>query len=131
MMPSLLDRATTVLDTRTTRRSFIVRAALAGSALTVAPLRYLLRPGSAYAAICGCAGQSCDCGSACCDGYTDFCCTVHGENSCPPGTFAGGWWKADGSAFCSGPRYYIDCHHTCTCTSGCGPFCAPECESTP
>jgi hypothetical protein len=131
MSRSLVDMAAGALEARTTRRSFIVRAALAGSALTVAPLRYLLRPGGAYAAICGCSGQACDCGSACCDGYTDFCCTMHGKNTCPPGTFAGGWWKADGSAFCAGPRYYIDCHHTCSCTSGCGPFCAPECENNP
>ncbi|HVM63976.1 MAG TPA: hypothetical protein VMU14_03885, partial [Acidimicrobiales bacterium] len=37
-----------------------------------------------------------------------------GSNTCPPGTFAGGWWRADGSSFCGGgPRYYIDCHGEC------------------
>ena len=41
-----------------------------------------------------------------------------GTNSCPPGTIAGGWWKADGSSYCAGPRYYIDCNATCRC--GCG-----------
>ena len=96
MMTRSLARAGHVgmLEARTTRRSFIVRAALAGSALTVAPLRYLLRPGSAYAAICGCAGQACDCGSACCDGYTDFCCTMHGENTLSSGHVRG--WLVEG-----------------------------------
>jgi len=141
----LAERTASVLESRTSRRSFIVRTALAGSALTVAPLRFLLRPVSAYAAICGCVGSTCDCGALCCDGYTEFCCTINnGVNACPPGTFAGGWWKVDASGFCTSggqrqPRYYIDCHHFCTnCTTGCGggvgtncsgrnPFCSPAC----
>ena len=141
----LAERTASVLESRTSRRSFIVRTALAGSALTVAPLRFLLRPVTAYAAICGCAGSTCDCGSLCCDGYTDFCCTINnGVNACPPGTFAGGWWKVDSSGFCTSggqrqPRYYIDCHHFCAkCTTGCGggvgtncsgrnPFCSSGC----
>ena len=36
-----------------TRRSFLVRTAIFGSALAVNPLRYLLRPGTAYASLCG------------------------------------------------------------------------------
>ena len=110
-----------------------MRTAWVGSALSFTPLRFLLRPGTAYAAICSCGGQGCTCGSLCCDGYTQFCCTINnGSNTCPPGSFAGGWWKADGSVYCSGPRYYIDCMGECTkCTAGCGPgshFCSPGCD---
>jgi len=110
-----------MLEARTSRRGLLVRSAVAGSALAVAPWRYVLRPGTAYAAICGCAGSSCDCGSACCDGYTEFCCVVNqGANSCPPGTFEGGWWRADGSAYCNGPRYYVDCNSQCGSPPPCG-----------
>jgi hypothetical protein len=106
----LAERSAAVLEKRTSRRGFLVKGAVAGSALAVSPWRYLLRPGTAYAAI-NCAGQSCN-GGACCDGYTEFCCVVnHGNNSCPPGTFEGGWWRADGSNFCAGgSRYYTDCN---------------------
>ena len=111
----LAEKSSAVLQSRTSRRGFLVRSALAGSALAVSPLRYLLRPGTAYAAICGCAGYNCDCGSSCCDGYTEFCCAVNpdGSNACPPGTFEAGWWRADGSQFCDGTRYYTDCNAQC------------------
>jgi hypothetical protein len=103
---------------------------MAATALSVGPGRFLLQPGTAYAVICDCASSSCGCGQPCCDGYTQFCCTINdGRNACPPGSFAGGWWKADGSQFCAGPRYYIDCHGIC---QGCGcpggfAFC-PGCD---
>jgi hypothetical protein len=129
------EAASGLLERRVGRRGFLSRAALAGSAVSVAPLRYLLRPVSAYAAICGCANQQCDCGQACCDGYTEFCCTLSGENKCPPGSVMAGWWKADGSGLCgpNTPRYYMDCNApasgpcgpsgvtatTGTCTCGC------------
>jgi len=123
-----------LLESGSTRRSFLKRTVVTATALSVAPVDYLLRPVSAYAAICGCGARSCDCGSACCDGYTEFCCTINnGVNACPTGSFAGGWWKADGSKYCSGPRYYIDCMASCSnCTSGCSPgaFCAPQCDTT-
>ncbi|MGI8806529.1 MAG: RICIN domain-containing protein [Acidimicrobiales bacterium] len=120
----LAERTSSVLSARTSRRGFLVRSALAGSALAVTPLKYILRPGTAYAAICGCAGSDCDCGSSCCDGYTEFCCavTADGSNACPPGTFEAGWWRADGSRFCDGPRYYTDCNARCgsgACSCGC------------
>jgi hypothetical protein len=109
--PTMTERASQVLDRRLGRRGFLARAALAGSAMTVAPLRYLLKPGTAYAAICGCSGRDCDCGSSCCDGYTEFCCTLTGVNGCPPGSVVAGWWKADGSGLCAGgPRFYMDCN---------------------
>ncbi len=77
------------LERRFSRRGLLVRLAAAGSALTVAPLRYLLYPGTALAAI---TPGECPHG-ACTDGYTAFCCEInHGQNSCPTGTFPGGWW---------------------------------------
>ena len=130
MSQRVVERVAGVLERRTSRRGFLARTAVVGSALAVAPADYILRPGTAYAAVCGCAGQSCACGSACCDGYTDFCCTIHdGANTCPDGTFVGGWWKASGSLYCSGDRYYIDCMGVCTnCGCGGGHFCGPGCD---
>lgn len=125
------DRLGSFLERRTSRRGLLARTALVATAMSAAPLTYLLRPGSAYAAVCG------D-GASCASGWTAFCCTVNnGVNRCPPGTFAGGWWKADGSAYCCEggqrrPRYIIDCQVSCSsCASGCdrSPFCAPECRS--
>jgi hypothetical protein len=97
------------------RRSFLVRAAVVGAALATNPLRFVLRPGTAYASVCG------D-GTGCGTGWTVFCCTVNGgANTCPPGSFAAGWWKADGSAFCGGAaRYYIDCNRLPSEPGACG-----------
>ena len=144
MSMSLVDRAGTAIASHTSRRGFITKTALAGSALATVPTAYVLRPGTAYAALCRCNNQDCDCGSTCCDGYTEFCCTLTGENSCPADTVPAGWWKVDGSSYCTasgapGPRYYMDCNaipagpcgpggvtpHTeqcdCTCADGdCG-----------
>jgi hypothetical protein len=126
---SLVERVGEFLARKTSRRSFVARATLVATALSVEPLDFLLRPVSAYAAICQCASSSCSCGELCCDGYTQFCCTINnGINACPPGTFAGGWWKADGSIYCAGPRYYIDCMGECQgCGCGGGSFC-PGCD---
>ncbi len=130
----LVDQATRVLGPRISRRGFFSRAALLGSAMVVAPIDYILRPQSAYAAICSCVGQSCECGSKCCDGYTEFCCTITGSNSCPPGTTVAGWWKADGSGFCDDgspqPRYYYDCNASCNgCGCGSSGLCSNSCSS--
>lgn len=100
----------------------LVRSALVGSALATNPVGLVFKPMSAYAATCMCRGQSCACGTACCDGYTEFCCTLTGSNQCPSGTVAGGWWRAEGSGLCGGAsRYYLDCNQTpdqpsCPCT---------------
>jgi hypothetical protein len=100
------------LERRFSRRGMLVRLAAAGSALAVAPLRYLLYPGTALAAI---TPGECAYG-ACTDGYTAFCCEInHGQNSCPTGTFPGGWWMCTdypGHNLCaeSGIRYYVDCN---------------------
>jgi hypothetical protein len=119
----LADKVSSVLATRTDRRGMLVRSALVGSALATNPVDFVLRPMTAYAAACQCRGQPCSCGTACCDGYTEFCCSITGANHCPAGTIPAGWWKADGTGFCSGPRYYMDCNQTtypcgCSCANG-------------
>ena len=96
------------------RRSFLLRVAVFGSALAAAPMRYILYPGTALAAVV----RPWDCGSGNCkDGYTDFCCQINdgGANVCPESTFAGGWWMCtdySGRKLCSeqGVRYYVDCN---------------------
>jgi hypothetical protein len=115
------------LERRVSRRTLLVRVAVTGSALAVAPLRYLLYPISALAALdpgsCG--------GGLCTDGYTVFCCEIHsGQNTCPAGTYPGGWWMCtsyQGSELCApqGVRYYVDCNqlpgsdaYGCTCGNG-------------
>ncbi len=115
---AITDRATRLVGRTTSRRGFLARSALVGSAIAVAGKEFVLEPRSAYAATCGCNGRTCDCGSLCCDGYTEFCCAIYGENSCPPGTLLAGWWKVDGSNYCNGAaRYYMDCNDSC---GGCG-----------
>ncbi len=96
------------------RRSFLLRVAVVGSALATAPLRYLLYPGTALAAVVG--PWNCRSGK-CADGYTEFCCEINqgGVNACPTGTFAGGWWMCTdyaGRQLCSerGVRFYVDCN---------------------
>lgn len=126
----LVDKLSGLMDARTDRRGFFGKSAMVGTAVVVAPTTFVLKPGSAYAAICNCNGSLCNCGDLCCDGYTEFCCTIYGKNRCPEGTLVGGWWKADGSSFCVGqPRYYVDCNTACS--SACPPdssgFCSGAC----
>ena len=84
---------------------------MVGSALAVNPTSFILKPGTAYGAVCGTCG----------DGWTAFCCTINsGRNSCPPNTFVAGWWKADNAAYCcGGARYIIDCNATCPTQCSC------------
>ncbi len=104
-----------LLERRSSRRGLLARAAVAGSAFAVAPVRYLVRPGTAWAVLIP---GSCPPGSRCQDGYTAFCCEIaHGNNRCPEGTYVAGWWKCTdyrGSGLCreQGYRYYIDCNRT-------------------
>ncbi len=112
MSEKLAAGAGALLARRTSRRGFLGRAAIVGSALSVAPLRYLLRPEPAMAVL-----RPSECGSGLCtDGYTEFCCTTRdGKNSCPQNSYVGGWWKCTryrGGALCKheGERYYIDCN---------------------
>jgi len=64
----ITDAASGFMGRKVGRRGLLQRAAVAASALAVVPLDFALKPGSAYAAICGCANQDCDCGASCCDG---------------------------------------------------------------
>ncbi|MFN7149094.1 MAG: twin-arginine translocation signal domain-containing protein [Microthrixaceae bacterium] len=131
-MPSVLDRTVNFLSDRLDRRNFLGKAAVVGSAIVTAPLEFGLKPRSAYAAVCNCNGSNCPCGSLCCDGYTEFCCTLNGANACPPGTITAGWWKVDGSQFCGGAaRYYLDCNAQCgSCDCGANGVCSGACSGT-
>ena len=91
MSGDLADAAARLLEGRTSRRGLLIRLAVAGSAIVVAPLRYLLRPGTAMAVI---TCSQCGGGARCCDGWTDFCCVINnGINACPSYTYIAGWWK--------------------------------------
>ena len=124
MTDRLLRVATRFLERRVSRRSALVRMATAGSALAVAPVRYVTRPVAAVSLI-NCK-SGCRSGSRCCDGYTVFCCTLTGVNACPAYTYMGGWWKCTnyrGTGPCAGEgvRYYIDCNRLphSSCPGGC------------
>ncbi len=104
-------RTAGILSGGHSRRSFLARTAVVGSALAVDPTTFIFKPGTAYGAVCGTCG----------DGWTAFCCTINsGKNSCPPNTFVAGWWKADNAAYCcGGARYIIDCNATCPTQCSC------------
>jgi uncharacterized protein with LGFP repeats len=115
--------ATTLLERRLSRRGLFARVALVGSAVTTTGLDYVLHPGLAYASVCGE-------GSTCASGWTAMCCTINqGINRCPPGSFAGGWWKAEGASLCGGKaRYYVDCQGECKhCGCHGSSFCGESC----
>jgi len=131
-MTSVMERTAGFLADKLDRRGMLGKAAIVGSAVVASPLGFALRPRSAYAAVCNCSGSSCACGSMCCDGYTEFCCTLSGKNTCPPGTITAGWWKVDGSQFCGGAaRYYLDCNAQCgSCSCGANGVCSGACSGT-
>jgi hypothetical protein len=128
---TMVERASHILEKRISRRNFINRSAFVGSAVVAGGLvDFALKPGTAYGSICDCAGNDCDCGTTCCSGFSEFCCTINGGyNYCPTGTIMAGWWKADNSSYCDGPRYYMDCNAQCSCgcPSGSG-FCETSCD---
>ena len=118
--PTLTERLVNRLARRApSRRTFLATATVGGAALAVNPIGYLTKPQSAYASVCG-PGANCN------DGWSAMCCSINnGHNTCPPGSFPGGWWKADRSSYCGGAaRYYIDCnaspgtHWRCHCHTG-------------
>jgi len=103
------------------RRTFLIRVATVGSAMAVAPLRFLIEPSSALAVNCPAPG-GCTSGLCYTSGYSAFCCTLTGSNNCPTNTQPGGWWYACvPTSYCSsGTRYYLDCVGNCpTDCSGC------------
>lgn len=133
MRASLADRASSFLGAHTSRRGFLRRAAMVGSALVAAPATYILRPGSAYSAVVT-TPSDCPPGTRCrSGGYTQFCCTTTGVNTCPPGTAIAGWWRAEDTGYCSGgSRYYMDCNATSCggCDCGGSGTCSPSCAGT-
>lgn len=134
MSRRLVEAASSLLESRTSRRGFLRRAALVGTALVAAPATYVLRPGSAYSAVTN-SPSTCGSGSRCRDGgWTEFCCTMTGVNTCPPGTMIAGWWRAEypgsGVDHCDGDsRYYMDCNSSDCGGCGCGGSgtCGNEC----
>lgn len=139
MSKRLVEAGSRMLASRTSRRGFLRRAALVGTALAAAPATYVLRPGDAYSAVVNTPGN---CGPSRCrdGGWTEFCCTMTGVNTCPPGSVVGGWWRAEypgrGTNHCDGDsRYYMDCHSAdcggCDCggSGTCGSDCV-DCDCT-
>lgn len=121
----LVSATSAFLDRRLSRRGLFTRIAVVGSAVTTSGLDYVIRPGSAYASICG---EAHTCGG----GWTAMCCTINnGINTCPPGSFAGGWWKAQDASLCGGnSRYYVDCQADCThCGCHGSHYCEERCWS--
>src|SRR6266545_6259228 len=124
MVRKLLDRAMSVVGSAPPRRSVLARAAVGASAAAVAPIRYLTRPVSAIPLI---TCSDCSSGSACCDGWTTFCCSLPGGSNaaCPSYAFVGGWWQCNysGSALCNptNVRYIVDCNRkaSASCPGGC------------
>jgi hypothetical protein len=119
LAPSLAERTvqragSVLAPGRLDRRGFLWRTTLVGTALAVNPFDFLLKPGTAYASVCGS-------GASCSSGWTAFCCTVNGgANLCPPHSYVAGWWRIDDSAFCRGSaRYIIDCNRRPTSTCRC------------
>jgi uncharacterized protein with LGFP repeats len=116
-------RATGLFARRVSRRSLLSSTAVVGSAIVTSGFDYILRPGTAYASVCGHS-------STCSSGWTAMCCTINeGVNRCPPGSFAGGWWKAADANLCGGKaRYYVDCQGMCT-ECGChgSHYCGQHC----
>lgn len=129
MSERLVDAAGRFLERRTSRRSFLMKAVMAGTAIAAGPVRYLLRPQSAWATV----PSQCPGGNCGPDSYTEFCCTVNinpglGRNTCPSYAYVGGWWKAcsgnyTGPYMCSGKtRYFMDCNLIP------GDYCVPHCS---
>jgi len=49
----LVEVASAGLARRSSRRGFLMRSAVVGSALAVNPFKFALKPGTAYASLCG------------------------------------------------------------------------------
>lgn len=117
--------AARAVERRVSRRGLLARATLVGTAVSAVGWDFVVRPGTAYAWVCG------D-GASCYSGWTAMCCTINsGVNQCPPGSFAGGWWKAEGASLCGGKaRYYVDCQAECgSCGCHGSHFCGERCWS--
>jgi hypothetical protein len=85
MATLLAERASKAVEGRSSRRTFIKRAALVGAALSVDPLKYIFEPTSAYATL------TCNFGLGC--GVTDNCSAPNAPPGCgayqgDPGTYS-------------------------------------------
>lgn len=109
--------AMTVLERRTSRRGLLIRFAVGASAMAVAPIRYLVRPESAWAYI---SCSNCSPSSLCCTATTScFCCSITGgTNDCPSGSQRCGWWYCSANGIT-----YIDCCSNCSVAFCCGASC--------
>lgn len=124
MVDRLVEITSAALERKTSRGGFLSKVALVGSAMAVAPMRFLIKPESAHGVV---TCSNCPPGSKCCGGWTEFCCTINeGVNACPPYSYIAGWWKCTsyrGSKLCAdeGVRYYIDCNRRPghRCPGGC------------
>jgi hypothetical protein len=93
---------------RTSRRGFLLRAGLLGTALAVDPKGYVLRPGHGVRRRVrpGAGAQQ----------RLDGLLRHHQRRRqrLPAGSIAAGWWKSDRASLCGGKaRYIIDCNATC------------------
>ena len=130
----LVSKLSGVLDAKLSRRSFIARTTLLGSAVAAGGVAVAACQPTPYQSLTGCPP-----GTLCLDGWTEFCCVInYGFNVCPTNTIPGGWWRADSSVYCYGaPRYYIDCNQVCcgpgvggNLCAGCVPCrCAGDCNT--
>jgi hypothetical protein len=121
----LVERVSGLSERYVSRRGFLAKSTLSATAFAVAPRRFTFEQVAADEVICGP-------GNTCSSGWTTFCCTINGgQNLCPPGSIAAGWWKNDNSPFCAGkPRYIIDCNASCgSCGCGRRGVCAPSCQN--
>jgi hypothetical protein len=115
-----VEKTSGALGARVSRRGFIAKTTLVGTAVAASGCAVITQPGPPFQRITDCGG-----GRLCRDGYTEFCCVINkGVNACPPGSIASGWWRADYSVYCNGTRYYIDCNDfsgyaPCGCAAGC------------
>jgi hypothetical protein len=94
---------------RLPRRSFLVRAAVAGASFSFAPAT-LFRRATAAQTCCTVGGKNCNCGSNCCDNWSIACCNIPGgSNQCPGGTAPSGFWRCFDSSCPNNYMHYIDC----------------------
>jgi hypothetical protein len=115
----LVSTTSRALGARVSRRGFIAKTTMVGTAVAATGCAVVTQPGPPFQRITDCRGGLCR------DGYTEFCCVINnGVNACPAGSIPSGWWRADYSVYCNGTRYYIDCNDfsgyaPCGCAAGC------------
>ena len=84
-------KAAGLLERKSSRRGFLIGSAMVGSAVAVAGCAPGTQPGSPYSHITDCARRR----SAPTATPSSAAPSTSGLNTCPPGSFVGGWWRAD------------------------------------